>query len=429
MTTTDPAGGLAVLHPRLRGRFPQLEQDGFGNRRLHLNCGAGTLPVDTVLEAMGRSVRFLNSLPGDVAPAELATKEFHLKVRALVAEFLNAGSAEEVSFHMSSTSALFNLAFGMRSLLPAGSRLIVTDLDHMANITPWEDLGQDLLGLEVQRARINDDGRLDVEHLLSLADRRTALLAATLASNGLGTVVPLGDVIKEVRKKAPSCLVCVDGVHYALHGLLDVRDLDCDFLVFSGYKVFGPMLGLLWGRRALLEKLKPYRVETNKDVLPTKLEQGTLNNASLAALAAALEYLQWVGRQLPPGEGEDASPRGLFVKAMTAVEAHDRSLSREVLSGFRGLDPERFRCYGPADPDLCRDRVPTFAFELEGIPAAEVKRRLWQEHAIQVGDGNHYSAAVVRHFKKSSLCRASFAHYHTCREARGFVEAVKALLV
>ena len=428
MTTSDPAGGLAALHPRLRRRFPQLEQDGFGNRRLHLNCGAGTLMVDTALEAMGRSARLLNSLPGEVTPAERATRDLHVRVRSLAGEFLNASAAEEVSFHVSATGALFNLALGLRSVLRPGSRLIVTDLDHMANISPWEDIGKAYLDLDVQRAGISDEGRLDAEQLLSLVDSRTGMLAVTLASNGLGTVVPLGEIIGRVRAKAPSCLVCVDAVHQALHGPLDVRALDCDFLVFSGYKVFGPMLGVLWGRRELLARLKPYRVETNKDILPTKLEQGTLNIAALAALEAALEYLLWLGRELAPGEGEKSARRALFVKAMTAVETHDRMLSREVLTGFRGLDPERFRCFGLADPERCAERVPTFAFELKGIPAAEVKQRLWDEQAIQIGDGNHYSAAVVRHFKKPSLCRASFAHYHTAQEARRFVESVKALL-
>jgi cysteine desulfurase family protein (TIGR01976 family) len=416
-----PAGVLAAI----RSRFPLLEQDGFGNRRLHLNCGAGTLPVDTALEAVQESLRAHNALPGDVAPAERATRDFHLRVRTLAADFLNAGSPEEISFHFSTTAALFNVAFALRGRLSPGQNMIVTDLDHMANISPWEDFWGGVMGAEVRRCGLTDEGHLDEDRLLSLVDGRTGLLAVTLASNALGNIVPLERIARLVKSRAPACLICLDAVHHALHGHLDVRRLGCDFLAFSGYKLFGPMLGVLWGRGEVLARLRPYRVETNKDVPPHAFEQGTLNNSALAALEAALEYLLWLGRET--GNGDAGDRRTLFAAAMGFAAGHDCELSREVLDGLAELGPDRCRVHGLADPARSAERDPTFAFEVRGLTAAEVKLRLWSNHAIQIADGNHYSAAVVRHLRLASVCRASFAHYNTLEDARRFVDAVGAL--
>lgn len=421
--------GLDRVHSKIRARFPLLEKDGFGHSRIHLNCGAGTLPVDSALEAMEASLRRHNSLPGEVTPSEHDTRDFHNRVRTLAADFVNAAAPAEISFHISATGALFNLAFSLRSLLSPRQNIIVTDLDHMANISPWEDFWGGVMGAEIRRCRITAEGHVDEEHLLSLLDERTGLLAVTLASNALGNIVPLEKLWPRIREKAPSCLICVDAVHHALHAPLDVRALGCDFLVFSGYKLFGPMLGVLWGRGETLSRLKPYRVETNKDVPPYMFEQGTLNNASLAALEAALEYLLWLGNELghEGRESDRFDRRLLFVRAMTAVAEHDRRLGREVLSGLQALDCKTVRCIGITDPERCAERDPTFALEVAGLAPSELKRRLWTEHSLQVADGNHYSAAVVRHLKLGGVCRASFAHYNTREETRRLVKALGTL--
>jgi len=417
---------MTRLQPRIRERFPCLERDGTGHPRIHLNCGAGTLMVDTAMEAAATAGRMLNSLPGDVAPAELATRELQAKVRKTAAEFLGGRDAGEISFHVSSTGALFNLAYALGRQFDRRTNVIVTDLDHMANISPWESVLGDAVGCPVRRCGIDDQGRLQEEALLGLGDEQTGVVALTMASNGLGTVPPLKEIISAFRKKAPRALVVVDAVHHALHGPIDVQALDCDFLVFSGYKLFGPMVGVLWGRGEYLAGLRPYRVETNKDVAPYKFEQGTLNNASLAGLLAALEYIAWVGERLAgrsPAQGLDL--RGLFRLAMTAVQAYDRSLTESVLRGFRTLDGRAFRCFGIIDPALSADRDPTFAIEVRGLTAEELKKKLWTGHALQVADGNHYSAAVVRHLGRSSICRVSFCHYHTLEDVEAFIRALR----
>jgi selenocysteine lyase/cysteine desulfurase len=222
-------------------------------------------------------------------------------------------------------------------------------------------------------------------------------------------------------------LVVVDAVHHALHGSVDVRALDCDILAFSGYKVFGPMLGVLWGKKDVLDRLSPFRVETNKNETPFKFEQGTLNNPVLASLGAALRYLLWLADELEP-EGSLEDRPSKFRRALAAISAYESELSRTVLKAFSGFDPAKWKCYGLVSPADSSRRDPTFAFEIAGGSAADVKRLLWDRGGIQVADGNHYSAVFYRHLKKDSVCRASFAHYISLEETRVFLDILDGLL-
>jgi len=428
MSTHEPIHPLATLNPKVRERFPMIDRDSRGNPRVYLNSGAGSLTVDTAAEAARDAHGRLNPMPGVVAAGEAETAALHARVRDLVVDFLNGPSGLAVSFHQSATAALFNLAFALRGVLGPSANLVVTDLDHMANVSPWETVWGEGQGLEVRRARLTAEGTLDIEHLLSLVDARTGLLAMTSASNGTGSLVPLSGTIAAVREKAPRCVIAVDAVHHAPHRVLDVRAMDVDVLVFSGYKVFGPMLGVLWGKAELLERLRPYRVETNKDVLPGKFEMGMLNNAALASLEAALEYLLWLAGLVAGPAAVFPDRPSKFRSAMTAIAGYEAGLSGRFLEGFGKLDPALFRCFGISDPSRAGERVPTFAFDVGGLSAAETKHRLWREAGIQIADGNHYSAAVVRHLgRPEGICRASFAHYDNAATVDRFLGALAAL--
>jgi selenocysteine lyase/cysteine desulfurase len=419
--TLDP---VERIHAQIRSRFLLIDRDAAGRPRTYLNSGAGSLMVDTAIEAASRAQRTLNPMPGVVSPGEIETGRFHERARDLVADFLHAGSGREISFHASSTAALFNLSFAMRGMFERNGNLVVTDLDHMANVSPWETVLGAGDGLEVRRARVTPDGRLDVDHLLTLVDSRTKVVAMTMASNALGSIPPLPRVVQAVRERALQCYVVVDAVHHALHGPIDVEAIDCDFLAISGYKVFGPMLGVLWGKAALLEELNPYRVETNKNEPPWKFEQGMLNNAALASLEAALEYLLWVARQALGPDRTFPGRRETFTYAMTAIADYERGLTRRILEGLRTLPPERFTAYGITDPGRADERDPTFAFEMPGQTPLETKTKLWERHSVQIADGNHYSAAVTRHLGKPALCRASFAHYDNAETVDVFLDAL-----
>lgn len=428
MTDQTAAQALEALNTRVRARFPMIDRDSLGHPRVYLNTGAGSLTVDAAAEAAREAQGRLNPMPGAVVPGEAETAALHAKTRDLAADLLNARSGREISFHLSATAALFDLAFGLRDIIRSPQNLVVTDLDHMANISPWETVFGEGRGLDVRRARLTEEGTLDLSHLLSLVDPRTALVAVTSASNGNGSLVPMKDLVASVRDRAPACLVAVDAVHHAPHGSLDVGASGVDFLVFSGYKVFGPMLGVLWGREEALERLKPYRVETNKDVLPGKLEMGMVNNASVAALGAGLEYLLWLADLLPRPANPFPDRAARFRFVLGAIAAYEQTISRRVLEGFRDRGLPGFRLFGLADPDRAGERVPTFAFDIAGLAATEIKRRLWERSAIQIADGNHYSAAVYRHLgRREGIARASFAHYDNAGTVDLFLDALAGL--
>jgi len=428
MTERAPLHPLEFLNPRIRSRFPMIDRDALGHPRVYLNTGAGSLTVDTAAEAACAAQGRLNPMPGTVVAGESETAALHARVRELAADFLHARSGREISFHQSATAALFHFAFGLRGVIAPSANLVVTDLDHMANVSPWETVWGEGHGREIRRAGLTNEGTLDVGRLLSLIDSRTGLLAVTSASNGNGSIVGLGELVAAVRTKSPDCLVVVDAVHHAPHGVLDVQATGIDALVFSGYKVFGPMLGVLWGRSELVERMRPYRVETNKDVAPGKLEMGMLNNASLAALEAALEYILWLDSLAGSPDRAAGDRASRFRSAMTSIAAYEKTLTRRVLQGFKDLARTDFRLFGIADPARVAERVPTFAFDVGGLAATEIKRRLWTDAAIQIADGNHYSAAVVRHLgRPEGICRASFAHYDNPDTVDRFLEALAGL--
>jgi len=443
------------LHPRLRREFPALGRNIAGGCRVYLNNAGGTIVCERSARMMARTALFANPQDGDITLGERATAELHQAARAAVADFLNAPAAAEVTFHLSATHALFNLAIALRHHLVRGDNIVVTGLDHAANVSPWESLFGADRGLEIRPCRMRRDGTLDLDHLAGLVDARTRVVAVTRASNALGSIVPIEAVARIAHRngvpRPPArpgrpwngALVVVDAVHYAPHGPIDVRALGCDLLVFSGYKVFGPMTGVLWGRRVWLEALRPYRVEPNANRAPVKFEQGTPNHAVLMGLAAAIGYLAWLGGQVEEAATSVAPLRPLartlrrlrydparrrLKWAMLAIAAWEERLSAEVIAGWRrDLAPLGVRLHGVADPRRLSDRVPTFLFEIPGRTQEEVKRALWRRSRIEVPSGNYYAPAVYRHLKSRRTIRASFAHYDTPATARLFVRALRSV--
>lgn len=467
-----PAPADGTLAPVLRGlleevrrQFPARERDLTGARRVYLNNAGGTLTVERSVQAMERVSRHANAQDGDITPGEIATSEIHARARAAAADLLNAPSADEISFHQSTTHSLFNLSFAFRDLLGRGDNLIVTRLDHAANVTPWESLWGEDRGFEVRECGVRPDGTLDIDHLERLVDRRTRVVAVTAASNGLGSIVPVAEVVRLAhrfgrpeppaarqgqrgarRSRAASApwqgaLVVVDAVHHVCHGPVDVREIGCDFLAFSGYKLFGPMLGVLWGRKRWLDALRPYRAEANENRTPVKFEQGTPHHAALAGLTGAIEYLADLGGRIRTaalagrGDGDraldaryPAGSRRLLKWAMTAVQDHERALSRVILLGLRALRGRGVRVHGLFDPERAGERDPTFLLEIEGRSQEEVKRRLWDLGRIDVPSGNYYSLAVYRHLRSRRTVRASFAHYDGEDTATHFLRTLEAVV-
>jgi cysteine desulfurase family protein (TIGR01976 family) len=445
---------VEALHEEIRRSFPALERDLGGGRRIYLNSGGGTLVAERSVREMARAAQYANAQDGELTAGERLTAELQARARADVADFLNAPSAGEISFHLSTTHALFNLAVALRDRLRPGHNLVVTQLDHAANVSPWESLWGEDRGLEIRQCGMRPDGTLDLDHLRRLVDARTRVVAITHASNALGTVVPVREVVRIAhghgRPSPPAkatadwkgALVVVDAVHHAYHGPLDVQELGCDFLAFSGYKLFGPMLGALWGRREWLDALRPYRVEPNLDESPTKYEQGTPHNAALAGLSGALGYLQWLGERveemargrgvekalLARLEGYPDGPRRRLKWAMAATREYERRLSAAVLEGFRSPALRGVRLHGIADPARLDERDPTFLFEAPGKDPESIRKRLWEESGIEIPRGSNFSLVVTRVLKSRRTLRASFAHYDGAQTVQRFLETLERAL-
>ncbi|MGB9893974.1 MAG: aminotransferase class V-fold PLP-dependent enzyme, partial [Candidatus Saccharicenans sp.] len=334
------------LFNQLRRRFPGLATDSSGEKRVYLNSGAGSLMVDNCLQAITSSY-LLNPMPGEISSAEKQTSELQKQVRQLVADFIGASGPEEISFHFSTTNALFNLAFSLRSLFKTGKNCLVTDLDHFANISPWETVAS-AQGAEIRRVRLNQDLILDRVDLLKKLDENTVVVALAGASNVLGTILPLTDLISEIKSKS-GALVVVDAVHLAPHSAIDIREMGCDFLAFSGYKIFGPMIGVLFSRHEVMDKVSPYRVETNKNSPPFFWEQGMLPNLNLAGLKGALEYLLEIGRS-PGLKGNSAPNRKIFRLAMEAIKKYEQNLSLYFLERLKKINSPRVKLYGIDNP-------------------------------------------------------------------------------
>jgi selenocysteine lyase/cysteine desulfurase len=272
------------------------------------------------------------------------------------------------------------------------------------------------------------DGHLDLDRFAGLLDENTRIAAVTLASNGLGTVLRVRDAVRLVRECSPQALVVVDAVHGAPHVPIDVRDLGVDALAFSTYKLFGPFCGALWLREGLLPALQPFRVEPHTDP-ETLLEWGTLNNVTVGGVRAALQYLETLGEKLEPlmigaWPGHERQGRR-FKLALTAMQAYEAEISARVLGA--AADLPRVRLYGVTDPAAVAERVPTFGFEIDGVPDAELELRFWEAGHVQLAAGTHYSAAVLRGLGRPSLGRASFAHYNDDADVAAFLSALDAV--
>jgi selenocysteine lyase/cysteine desulfurase len=405
-------------HQTLRENFPFLEHDRDGYPRVYLDSGAGTLVPRASIEAMSRAYAESRAQPGEISPSECQTRDLIWRTRELLARFLNAPSPDEIAFHLSTTHSLLNLAIALHPMVQKHHNIIVTDADHFANVSPWEFIFGKREGVEIRRLRVNDQGQVDLDHLGSLVDENTRIVAMTYAANAVGTVMPIAQIADMVHTfrddSANGAYLVLDAVHHACHGPIDVQQSGCDFLTISGYKVFGPVLGVLWTKREHMERLDPYCVPPN----PNSFEQGSLNNAVLGAMQGALRYLLTLGNHLAPfcrddlQEYRDPETR-LFKIAMTTIEQYERELTGEVLRQFEAFPKERFRHYGLRTvQDGVWTRHPTFCFEILGKTGTEVKQLCWQLGRIEVARGDIFSAMVDRHLDKEEVVtRASFAHY------------------
>ncbi len=422
-------------HQTVRSSFPFLERDGEGNPRVYLDSAAGTQVPKVSVEAMAKAYAESRAQPSDIGPSGRRTRDLIWRTRELLAKFLAAPSPDEISFHLSTTHSLLNLAIAFHPIVHKHHNVVVTDADHFANVSPWERILGERRGVEIRRLGVNDQGQVDLDQLRSLVDVNTRIVAVTYAANAVGTVMPIRQIAEITHRfrddSGNGAYLVLDAVHHAFHGPIDVRQSQCDFLTISGYKLFGPVLGVLWVKKEHMERLDPYYVVPN----PNSFEQGSWNNAVLAGMQGALGYLLNLGSHLAPfwsgelQEYRDPETR-LFKIAMTAIEQYERELSAAVLRGFAKFPEDRFRMYGlKTVEDGMWLRDPTFCFEVLGKTGTEVQQLCWELGNIEVADGDVFSAMVRRHLRKLDLVsRASFAHYDDLRTVRALTSTLGKIL-
>jgi cysteine desulfurase family protein (TIGR01976 family) len=342
------------------------------------------------------------------------------EAHAAMADFLNAARPEEIVFGNNMTTLTLHMSRSLARTLSPGDEIVVTRLDHDANISPWLLVAEDR-GCKVTWIDIDvEDCTLKLDDFEKALERRPKIVAFGYASNAVGTINPVHKITEMAH--AAGALVYLDAVQYAPHGPIDVQSLGVDFLVCSSYKFFGPHAGILYGRFDLLEGLKAYKVRPAPDSLPGKWETGTQNHEGIAGVLGALEYFEWLGKTYGGEQEEGLRERGYrgrrleLKKALTAIRAHEFESSRALLATLTGIPG--LRIYGLADPRRLDERVPTFSFTLAGKHPRAVAEALAAEN-IYVWDGNYYALAVTERLGVEAgggMVRVGAAHYNTLDE-------------
>jgi cysteine desulfurase/selenocysteine lyase len=391
----------------IRRDFPILAREVYGKPLVYLDNGASAQKPQAVIDAITHaySNEYANVHRGLHFLSNAATDAYE-KARETVRRFLNAESAEEIVFTKSTTEAINTVAYGWSMPnIGEGDEIVLSIMEHHSNIVPWHFI-RERQGAKLVWVPVDDEGAFHIEEFEKRLTERTKLVAITQMSNVLGTVVPIKEIVRIAH--ARGIPVLVDGSQAAVHLPVDVRDLDADFYVFTGHKVYGPSgIGVLYGKKAMLEAMRPFQgggemiEDVTEDIVtyndpPHRFEAGTPPIVQAIGLGAALEYMEGVGRE-----------------AIAAHEAELRAYAHEQLAGINSL-----RIFGNAP-----DKGAIISFELQGIHAHDVSMVI-DRAGVAVRAGTHCAQPLLKRFGVTSTCRASFAMYNTKAEVDVLVEAL-----
>ncbi len=408
----------------IRDAFPALKSGA-----VFLDNPGGTQVPTQVIDRMTSYLRKTNANHGGAFDTSQKSDAVIDEARLAVAQFLNAPSPDEIIFGPNMTTLTFSISRAMARTLNPGDEIIVTRLDHDANISPW------LLVAEERECQVHwvdfdvEDCTLHIDQLKSLLSERTKVVAVGYASNAVGTINPIAEIINLAHQVGAICYV--DAVQYAPHGPIDVQGLDADFLVVSAYKFFGPHVSALYGKRDILEDMRAYKVRPAPESIPGKFETGTQNFEGIAGILGALEYLSEIGTKMmeetlgmiSPQEG---GRRTALNMAMEAIQAYEMQLSRaliDTLSSIPGL-----RIWGIVDKNATAQRVPTVSFTMEGFSPRQIATEL-NKASIYAWDGNYYALAVTDRLgleDSGGMLRIGLVHYNTLEEIDRLGEVLRA---
>jgi cysteine desulfurase family protein (TIGR01976 family) len=422
MPTTEPAvTPLLDLH-WVRSQFSSLAQTVNGHPAAFLDGPGGTQVPQRVMDAISGYLRRDNANTGGAYATSRHTDAMIAEARAAMADFLHCG-ADEVAFGPNMTTLTFAIARAIGRDLGPGDEILVTRLDHDANVSPWLAMAEDR-GVTVRWAEINEqDCTLDLADLASKIGNNTKLVAVGYASNAVGTINPVKEIVRLAH--AVGALAYIDAVHYGPHGLIDVAALDCDFLVCSTYKFFGPHMGVFFGKREHLKRLRPYKVRPNTNAIPNCWEWGTLNHECIAGIAACVEYLADVGRRAHP---EAKTRRSAIEAAYEAIHEHERGLLERIIAGLARIPG--LKIYGITDPASFDQRCATLAIRIEGHTPLELATRLG-DRGLFTWDGNYYALNLTEQLdveKSGGFLRIGLVHYNTADEVDRLLAALREIV-
>ncbi|MFL5777824.1 MAG: cysteine desulfurase-like protein [Chloroflexota bacterium] len=391
---------------RLRREFPALELMHDDRPAVFLDGPGGTQVPRRVIDAVADYYRTSNANSGGAFVTSERSDAMVAETRAAVAAFLGAADPEEIKFGANMTTLTFHVSRAIAATFEPGDEIVVTTLDHEANVAPWQAVARER-DLVIRTVDIHpEDVTLDLDALDAVLSPRTRLVAFGYASNAVGTISPVRDIVARVH--AAGALAYVDAVHYAPHGPIDVAALATDFLVCSTYKWFGPHQGVLYGRRDVLERLPSIKVRAAHD----RFETGTPSFESIAGTLAAVDYLRDVGRST----GGTGDRRSELVAAMTAIATYELELGRRLLDGLSSI--AGVRVHGITDRSALSERTPTYSITVEGISPREAAEALGRA-GIFAWDGDFYAQALVERLGLAAtggLLRLGLVHYNTAGE-------------
>jgi len=404
-----------------RAEFPALARIIHGKPAVYLDGPAGSQVPRRVIDAIADYLAHHNANHGGMFATSRESDALFAKAQASLAIFLNAPEPEPIYFGANMTSLTFALSRAVATQWKPGDEVLVSRLDHDANVSPWVRAAQDR-GAMVKHIDIHrEDCTLDLDDFKKKLSNKTKLVAVGCASNAVGTRNPVKEMARQAHEAG--ALVFLDAVHLAPHAALDVQDWDCDFLACSAYKFFGPHVGILWGKKHLLETLPAYKVRPAAETLPDRWMTGTQNFECIAGVGAAVDYLFEVTRR---AAGASATTRASFVAGFNVIEEYERSIGARMLEGLASI-PD-IHIYGITDPKRYAERVPTVSFTHRRKKPIEIAQYLG-EHGIFAWHGNYYALPLTETIgvEPDGMVRVGLLHYNTADEVDRLIETLRAI--
>jgi len=402
----------------VRAQFPSLQLKVNGHAAAFLDGPAGTQVPEQVIDAVTNYFTGANANTCGAFETSRRNDAILASTRQAMADFFHC-DADEVIFGQNMTTITFALSRALGRELRLGDEIVITQLDHDANVAPWRALEE--MGIVIRQVDIREaDCTLDLEDLKRKLTNKTKLVAVGYASNAVGTINPVAEITRLAH--AAGALMFIDAVHYAPHGPIDVRELDCDFLVCSPYKFFGPHMGTLYGKREHLLRFKPYKVRPAPDTLPDRWETGTQVQELIAGIGATVDYIAEVGRRSDPGAKDR---RSALMAAYRVTRQHEMTLLVRLIPGLLAIPGLHF--YGITDPQRFHERCSTVSVRIGDHHPTDIAKFLG-DRGIFTWDGNYYAMNLAERLgvqDKGGFLRIGLVHYNTADEVDRLVSGLR----